>query len=208
MSYAATMSAASGAMVREKLAPGWLSSVSPHPGRAGAAFSAERMAEDAAAPRRRVALAETVRLPIEYTVPAVGPNMDEIRMQWKTLAAKEGFKLEKDKAADASSALIVAAYEGDERAVRECLQTADVNARDTNEWTALHQAASQGYLSIVKLLLEKGANARLRTQNNDTALDKAAQWGHDEVVAAINEKFPPPKKRNSKEKDEWGLDDF
>ena len=147
------------------------------------------MAEDAAAPRRRVALAETVRLPIEYTVPAVGPNMDEIRMQWKTLAAKEGFKLEKDKAADASSALIVAAYEGDERAVRECLQTADVNARDTNEWTALHQAASQGYLSIVKLLLEKGANARLRTQNNDTALDKAAQWGHDEVVAAINEKF-------------------
>ena len=63
-------------------------------------------------------MAETVRLPVEFPVPAVGLNMDEIRLQWKTLAAKEGFKLEKDKAADANSALIVAAYEGDERAMR------------------------------------------------------------------------------------------
>ena len=49
-------------------------------------------------------------------------------------------------------------------------------------------------VAIVKLLLEKGANARLRTQDNDTALDKAAQWSHDEVVAAINE---VPRRRRS-----------
>ena len=56
---------------------------------------------------------------------------------------------------------------------------ANVDAKDSRGWKSLQKEAQLGNTEIVKLLLEKGANARLRTQNNDTALDKAARASRD-----------------------------
>lgn len=47
---------------------------------------------------------------------------------------------------------------------------------------ALHQASAYGYLSIVKFLLDCGADVNLRDYSNQTALHCAAGSGHDEVV--------------------------
>jgi len=53
--------------------------------------------------------------------------------------------------------------------------------------SALHGAAINGRLAIVKRLLERGADPTLRDKDGDTALDDARQYGHSEVVALLSE---------------------
>ena len=53
--------------------------------------------------------------------------------------------------------------------------------------SALHGAAINGRLAIVKRLLEQGADSTLRDRDGDTALDDARQYGHSEVVALLSE---------------------
>lgn len=60
-------------------------------------------------------------------------------------------------------------------AVRAALdQGLDVNAQDAHGWTALHSAAFEGLPSVVKLLLERGADPRLTTIDGETPLLLAA----------------------------------
>ncbi len=47
---------------------------------------------------------------------------------------------------------------------------AEVNVTDKNMWTPLHCAASQGHLSIVELLVDKGANVMAQTRELATTL--------------------------------------
>ena len=49
------------------------------------------------------------------------------------------------------------------------------------------QCAYNGYLAIVKRLLQKGADPSLRDKDGDTALDWARQRGQNEVVALLSE---------------------
>ncbi|WP_180092604.1 MULTISPECIES: ankyrin repeat domain-containing protein [unclassified Acinetobacter] len=59
----------------------------------------------------------------------------------------------------------------------------DVNTADEEGYSALHAAAENGYLDVVKLLVEKGANVQHKTQY--TALELAEMAGNDDVVAYL-----------------------
>lgn len=51
--------------------------------------------------------------------------------------------------------------------------------------TALHAAAGQGHLRIVKALVAAGADVRATTKEGKTPLSMALQSGHSEVAAAL-----------------------
>ena len=65
---------------------------------------------------------------------------------------------------------------------------AEVNSVDNNEkWTALMFAAAEGHLENVKLLLEHGADYKLKDIDGDTAASFAAKNGHSQVAKIIEE---------------------
>ncbi|MCD6579450.1 ankyrin repeat domain-containing protein, partial [bacterium] len=78
--------------------------------------------------------------------------------------------------------LFYAVRRNDIEAVKKRLEMDDVNKVIYTQNTALHRASSQGYNEIVKLLLEKGANAEIKDQHGMTPLNRAAQNGQ---LAAI-----------------------
>lgn len=57
-----------------------------------------------------------------------------------------------------------------------------VDTASFGRWTALHVAAANGHLSVVRYLLEQGASFGMETENGSTALDLARQGGHGEVA--------------------------
>lgn len=56
----------------------------------------------------------------------------------------------------------------------------DVNQTDEEGYSALHVAAENGYLDVVKLLVEKGADVQHKTQY--TALELAEMAGNEDVI--------------------------
>jgi len=90
---------------------------------------------------------------------------------------------------DGRTALMVASVLGYEGCVRLLLdsEAIEVNATSNYGRSALHGAAINGRLAIVKRLLEQGADPTLRDRDGDTALDDARQYGHSEVVALLSE---------------------
>ncbi len=73
--------------------------------------------------------------------------------------------------------LYYAVFRNDIDAVKKFIETEDVNKVMFTKSTALHQASSQGYNEIVKLLLEKGADTEIKDQHGMTPLTRAAQNG-------------------------------
>ena len=83
--------------------------------------------------------------------------------------------------------LAVGSYEHEdefvtERIVLELIKAgSDLNARDNKYWTALMHAAWRGHESIVRILIEAGADVRYVTDENRTALMLAAcSYLHDD----------------------------
>src|SRR5262249_10550026 len=62
---------------------------------------------------------------------------------------------------------------------------ADVNGVSKIGKTALHYAATAGHLRVITLLLEHGANTRLRDAEGDTPLDLARANGKSAAVALL-----------------------
>lgn len=52
--------------------------------------------------------------------------------------------------------------------------------------TALHEAARNGQVEAVRLLLDRGANPRLKNTLGSTALDLAKEMNHTKVVEALS----------------------
>ncbi len=78
--------------------------------------------------------------------------------------------------------------EGDIKLVQEALkEKADVNYKNIYGFTALMIAADNGHESIVKLLLENGADPDLQNDEDDTALILAAshRCRHDNIVELL-----------------------
>jgi ankyrin repeat protein len=58
----------------------------------------------------------------------------------------------------------------------------DVNSKDNDGWTPLHEAASEGHNKIVELLVTKGADVNAKDKNGDTPLDMAIRLRRTETV--------------------------
>lgn len=89
---------------------------------------------------------------------------------------------------DGRSALLWAAALGKldlARLLLTCRRPADIKASNHRSKTALHLAAENNYVGIVKLLLEHGASPQARSDGGWTALHNAAEKGHLEVVFVL-----------------------
>lgn len=85
--------------------------------------------------------------------------------------------------------LMSAASNGDINAVKRLLnEGADVNAKDSDNWTALTKAARDGHTEIVKFLIEKGADVHAKAYKGYSALMVAALDGNTEIVKLLIEK--------------------
>ena len=59
---------------------------------------------------------------------------------------------------------------------------AQVEARDSIDWTPLHFAVSRGHVEIVRLLCDRGADVEARDNDDRRPLHLAAYFGHISVV--------------------------
>jgi ankyrin repeat protein len=76
-----------------------------------------------------------------------------------------------------------ASFSGYLSIVRELIsQGVNINASESNGWTALMYAAAKGNLDIFQVLLAAGADVNLKERSGETALSKAVYWGHLEIV--------------------------
>jgi ankyrin repeat protein len=66
---------------------------------------------------------------------------------------------------------------------------AEVDAADAGGWavgsTSLHWAGKEGHASVVRLLLDQGADVGARTIDGKTPLHWACQWGQESVVTLL-----------------------
>ena len=64
-------------------------------------------------------------------------------------------------------------------------------------WTPLNLALDGGHIDIVKLLLEKGADVTVPTQNGRTPLSWAAGKGYEAVVRLLLDNGAEPESKDS-----------
>ncbi|XP_022535814.2 glutaminase kidney isoform, mitochondrial isoform X2 [Astyanax mexicanus] len=101
--------------------------------------------------------------------------------------------------------LLFAAYTGDVSALRRfALSAVDMEQRDYDSRTALHVAAAEGHVDVVRFLLEAcKVNPIPKDRWGNTPLDEATHFGHHEVVTLLQEyhnKYSPAEKHSPSEK--------
>ncbi|XP_056391731.1 glutaminase kidney isoform, mitochondrial-like isoform X3 [Hyla sarda] len=85
--------------------------------------------------------------------------------------------------------LLFAAYTGDVSALRRfALSAMDMEQRDYDSRTALHVAAAEGHVEVVRFLLEAcKVNPFPKDRWNNTPMDEAMHFGHHDVVKILQE---------------------
>ena len=63
-------------------------------------------------------------------------------------------------------------------------------------WTALHEACNHGFLDIVKVLIEHGADVNVHGLEGDTPLHDAAANGHEEITIVLIQSGGNPEAEN------------
>ena len=93
------------------------------------------------------------------------------------------------KADNGDTPLILAARRGHDNVVRAMLSDSGclVDAKDQNEYTALHYACTCGHVDTLRELVKHKANVNARTDSGDTPLTLAAINKHDNVVHALSD---------------------
>jgi len=103
-----------------------------------------------------------------------------------------------------SNPLYSAAGRGDTAEVSRLLASGlHADTLSSNGWTPLHYAAKEGHLSVVELLLDRGADVNARTRSSylpkgtgDTPLHWAACEGHLAIVRYLLSNGADPDARN------------
>ncbi|XP_048050331.1 glutaminase kidney isoform, mitochondrial isoform X1 [Megalobrama amblycephala] len=85
--------------------------------------------------------------------------------------------------------LLFAAYTGDVSALRRfALSSMDMEQRDYDSRTALHVAAAEGHVEVVRFLLEAcKVNPGPKDRWGNTPIDEATHFGHHEVLGLLQE---------------------
>ncbi|XP_045906758.1 CARD- and ANK-domain containing inflammasome adapter protein [Micropterus dolomieu] len=83
------------------------------------------------------------------------------------------------------------ATDGELALLEELLEDTDINIMNSSHETVLHLAAEFGHLSIIELLIRKGARVDLQDNKGRTALHRAARRGHSEIVWALAQAGAP-----------------
>lgn len=87
------------------------------------------------------------------------------------------------------NAIVAAAGEGDNAEINELIaRGTPVNALDTSGRTTLTEAAWNGHVETIKLLLEKGANPAIKKSDGETAVNLARSRKHAKVVELLEAK--------------------
>ncbi len=74
---------------------------------------------------------------------------------------------------------------------QEIFNLIDINQRDYNGWTVLMYASYYGYIDVVDILLDLGANINEKSKLEDTALQLAISQEHKKIVdLLINKSIP------------------
>ncbi|XP_043931124.1 glutaminase kidney isoform, mitochondrial isoform X1 [Protopterus annectens] len=104
--------------------------------------------------------------------------------------------------------LLFAAFTGDVSALRRfALSSMDMEQRDYDSRTALHVAAAEGHVEVVRFLLEAcKVNPNPKDRWGNTPMDEAIHFGHHDVVKILqeyqNNYSPPDNQNNGKHKTE------
>ncbi|XP_059304803.1 integrin-linked protein kinase 1-like [Lycium ferocissimum] len=101
---------------------------------------------------------------------------------------------------DSTMQLLFLACRGDANGVKELLDNddVDVNSIDLDGRTALHIAACEGHVEVVKLLLSRKANIDARDRWGSTAAADAKYYGNNEVYNILKARGAKvPKLRNT-----------
>ncbi|XP_072903074.1 glutaminase kidney isoform, mitochondrial isoform X1 [Hemitrygon akajei] len=102
--------------------------------------------------------------------------------------------------------LLFAAYTGDVSALRRfALSAMDMEQRDYDSRTALHVAAAEGHVEVVRFLLEAcKVNPFPKDRWGNTPVDEAIHFGHHDIVTILqdyqNQYIPSENSNNGKEK--------
>ncbi|XP_078260246.1 glutaminase kidney isoform, mitochondrial-like isoform X1 [Rhinoraja longicauda] len=102
--------------------------------------------------------------------------------------------------------LLFAAYTGDVSALRRfALSAMDMEQRDYDSRTALHVAAAEGHVEVVRFLLEAcKVNPFPKDRWGNTPVDEAIHFGHHDIVTILqdyqNQYIPSEDSNNGKKK--------
>lgn len=83
------------------------------------------------------------------------------------------------------------ATKGDSSLLEELLDDAEIDTVNPSDETLLHVAAECGHLSVVELLIRKGARLDLQDVKGRTALHRATSRGHTDIVEALTKAGAP-----------------
>lgn len=75
--------------------------------------------------------------------------------------------------------------------LEELLEDFEINTVNSTNETLLHVAAEHGQLSVIELLIRKGARLDLRDNKGHTALHRASSKGHTDIVRALTKAGAP-----------------
>jgi ankyrin repeat protein len=119
-------------------------------------------------------------------------------------------KLETEKGETALNLASLGEYDSEENGVSVVQlllrRGVDVNAQDKDAWTSLHWAAFKGRVEVAQVLLDHGANAKLETEEGETALNLASQGEYDSEengVSVVRLLLGRGVDVNAQDKDAW-----
>ncbi len=102
--------------------------------------------------------------------------------------ATKGDMIEILKKAELDQGLLINARDGNLDKVKDLIaQGANLEAKDNNDNTPLHNACNNGHFNVAKYLIEKGASLKAKNKDNKTPLELVEQKGYTDIVEILKQ---------------------